>query len=932
MTDPSDVSDVAAWVSQRDEAALTRLVERHARMVATVCRRELGDGAAADEAAQAVFIILARRAGRISDPLRLGSWLFGVALRVCRTTRRANARRTRHEHEAAMHIAAQQIPDVAAEATWTDIRPHLNAAIASLSEAQRAVVVDHYLGGVPQTALADRLGISEDAAHQRVHYALKKLREWFAKRGLSVGAGVLSIGLASEAAAVDVSVVATCTQAATHPLAAPGAAKLASAATVATVSKLLIAAAVIALIAGGVALATWSNPSPNPVSIVVSAPPPPAKDANAAWQGPEREILRWLVPGAPMRAAVDMTTLRRLAATAKPTSMLFDPQAQPAWNVLSERLSTLIGGELGVSTVRGMLNARSAALSLTSADANLFVCNLGLSVDSVKSSWQKGATEKGATTYKLPQATLAGFSGWTFRDVDKEFVGFCGDLYAGGKASLLTERAGAVGALPEPDVSAPAWLVADLAPVIAAYAKADTTHTDPIGIGKILGPDWRKLHPRMSIAVDARAGTWSTETRMSGAVPFSPLTLVAVAANTIPTTTMPARFLRRPDPAKLPQVRSGALATLTLGSTAGALRAMLNGTTDPTFANLSKQPGVAEVIDAWSGDAAAVIESGVPFPTCTVVIGLRQPLNPEAVTSLCAALVPLTPMDAVAGTRAAWQGFTPAGMLTVLLADGRLVISTAPDATMFLAAAAQAPDAGLMVSVDLPRIAAAYAPLAYAQVNVPIGKGASIDQTCLPPIPVLLRHLTPWTASWSETTDGCVVREEGLPVLASLMTSAMVRAQDNASRAGEDTARMIEELEVQAALARHHEHIAAIVQVRAHLAAGEALTSVDRTVLRPFFAGREPSDAQIQTFGQRYVRLDSVSHSIHIPLTPEDRAKGFAQIQHEGAMMHVTLGWLDWAVSLGDGWSVGIIGNSVGIMRGEPPVAPKAPAPPSKTF
>src|SRR5687768_17529913 len=88
--------DLVAWQETRGEVAFSRLVQRHSGLVAGVCRRRLRAGADVEEVAQAVFLILARRAGEIHPPGRLAAWLHGVPVKVCSNARRAAASRQRH--------------------------------------------------------------------------------------------------------------------------------------------------------------------------------------------------------------------------------------------------------------------------------------------------------------------------------------------------------------------------------------------------------------------------------------------------------------------------------------------------------------------------------------------------------------------------------------------------------------------------------------------------------------------------------------------------------------------------------------------------------------------------------------------------------------------------------------------------------------------
>ena len=101
----SDRQLIERFVAARDdcaEAAFAALVARHGPMVLGVCRQLLGDHHHAEDAFQAVFLILARRARSIRDPDLLGTWLYGVALRTARTSRGRIARRRRTEGEAAV--------------------------------------------------------------------------------------------------------------------------------------------------------------------------------------------------------------------------------------------------------------------------------------------------------------------------------------------------------------------------------------------------------------------------------------------------------------------------------------------------------------------------------------------------------------------------------------------------------------------------------------------------------------------------------------------------------------------------------------------------------------------------------------------------------------------------------------------------------------
>src|SRR5436190_19282253 len=107
---------VRAYADRRDEAAFRQIVARHGPMVLRVCR-QVGDAAAADDAFQAVFLVLARRAGAIRRPDALAAWLHGVAVRVCGKARTAAARRRAAEARVPPRTAA----DPAAELTAREL-------------------------------------------------------------------------------------------------------------------------------------------------------------------------------------------------------------------------------------------------------------------------------------------------------------------------------------------------------------------------------------------------------------------------------------------------------------------------------------------------------------------------------------------------------------------------------------------------------------------------------------------------------------------------------------------------------------------------------------------------------------------------------------------------------------------------------------------
>jgi RNA polymerase sigma factor (sigma-70 family) len=218
MTDPRDDARLlAAWHGRHDAEAFAILCHRHSGLVEAVCRRHHSPDAA--EAVQAVFLVLARRAGAV-DGANLCGWLAGIARRVVLNQRRTVAARRRREQEAAMEQDRQRA--AAADPLWAEALPHLDAALDSLSTGRREAVMRFYLQGKPQAEVAAELGCSVDAVKTRVHEGLAALRAFFARRGVVLGAAALASCLASEATAGEPGMPATALSTVLNPASAPG--------------------------------------------------------------------------------------------------------------------------------------------------------------------------------------------------------------------------------------------------------------------------------------------------------------------------------------------------------------------------------------------------------------------------------------------------------------------------------------------------------------------------------------------------------------------------------------------------------------------------------------------------------------------------------------------------------------------------------------
>jgi len=153
-----------------------------------VAARQVGNPHHAEEITQAVFIILAKKAAQLRHDKALSSWLFQTTRLTANNFIRSEIRRHRREEEAYM----QSVLDEAGAGVWPKIAPLLDAAIAGLREKDRQAIVLRFYEGRNFREVGLALGASEDAAEKRVSRALEKLRNFFAKRGVSSTTAILA--------------------------------------------------------------------------------------------------------------------------------------------------------------------------------------------------------------------------------------------------------------------------------------------------------------------------------------------------------------------------------------------------------------------------------------------------------------------------------------------------------------------------------------------------------------------------------------------------------------------------------------------------------------------------------------------------------------------------------------------------------------------
>jgi RNA polymerase sigma factor (sigma-70 family) len=239
---------LARFVSLHDEAAFAVLMRRHGSMVYGVCRRILGHAHDAEDAYQAVFIVLVRRARSVLSCTSVGGWLHGVAYRTALQARAVIARRKVRERQldAALH------PTVGPEEPQ-DWRPLLDRELTRLPEGLRAAVVLCDLEGLPRKEAARRLGIPEGTLSSRLAAARRTLAARLARCGLAPAVAALAVGASAEAARTVPGVLASSTlrtaaSAAAGQLSAANAAALLAKGMVRTMWITKVKAAAVALV------------------------------------------------------------------------------------------------------------------------------------------------------------------------------------------------------------------------------------------------------------------------------------------------------------------------------------------------------------------------------------------------------------------------------------------------------------------------------------------------------------------------------------------------------------------------------------------------------------------------------------------------------------------------------------------------------------
>jgi RNA polymerase sigma factor (sigma-70 family) len=283
----SDGQLLERFALARDEASFAALVHRHGRMVLGVCRRLLRHTQDAEDAFQATFLLLVRKAGSVVKRESVGSWLYGVAYRTALEASAANARRQARE----TLVCDPPHPSVAPTEVQ-DWRPMLDYELSRLPEKYRAAIVLCDLESRGRKEVARLLGLPEGTLSSRLAAGRRMLAERLTRRGLVFSGGALAAAITPGAASAHApaALVWSTTKAAT--LVAAGQLAVVSTPAAALARGVLdsMFLAKMKLILGAVVLMTALGSGSVVYRAVAQAPAPEAKSLEALRL--ENELLK----------------------------------------------------------------------------------------------------------------------------------------------------------------------------------------------------------------------------------------------------------------------------------------------------------------------------------------------------------------------------------------------------------------------------------------------------------------------------------------------------------------------------------------------------------------------------------------------------------------------------------------------------------------
>jgi RNA polymerase sigma factor (sigma-70 family) len=312
--DATDGELLERYIAHRDEAPFAALVRRHGPMVWGVCRRLLPILQDAEDAFQATFLVLVRKAASVVPRSMVGNWLYGVAYQTALKARAVAARRRACERQ----VTEMPERESAAADPWPDLQPVLDQELTRLPDRYRGVLVLCDIEGKTRKEAARQLGVPEGTVAGWLARARAMLARRLAHRGVMLSGGSLAAVVVEYAApaTVPAAVVSSTIEAAKHFAAGPVAAAAIPAPVVTltegvlksmllnklkVVAIVVVAAAVVGSGLTGLAIHATAGEQSKQKSVPVVGPERAGKDAG----GPESELRQIRAELEKLRAEVD---------------------------------------------------------------------------------------------------------------------------------------------------------------------------------------------------------------------------------------------------------------------------------------------------------------------------------------------------------------------------------------------------------------------------------------------------------------------------------------------------------------------------------------------------------------------------------------------------------------------------------------------------
>lgn len=274
------------YVADRSPAAFAALVDRYGNLVHAAAQRHIGDRHLAEDVVQAVFVVLAQRAATIPPGRAVGAWLLTTTRFVALNERRLRARAAARERRVPQMTPANETStDPADAAQWAALGPMVDEGLARLSPNDRDALVWRFFEGESIAAVAQRSGISEEAARKRLARALERLRRFFRARGVVAEDVVPSLALLGVAGApVPGAIRDAILHAALTPIGGSSAVIAKGAVTLMAAQKVkaMIAIVVAALLLSGTGIVGVATLTRTPARRTVTVPPPASAPATPA--------------------------------------------------------------------------------------------------------------------------------------------------------------------------------------------------------------------------------------------------------------------------------------------------------------------------------------------------------------------------------------------------------------------------------------------------------------------------------------------------------------------------------------------------------------------------------------------------------------------------------------------------------------------------